>query len=452
MDAKTRCRECSPTRCGPHVVRQAVILTGGVGSRLKKELNDLPKPMVDVDGAPLLEQLVKLCIESDLTDIVFLSGYRAEKIEAYFGNGSKFGVHISHLIEDTPLGTGGALRGAFSILARTFVLIYGDVYMDVEIRKVLDHHYQSESAATIVVHPNTHPQDSDIIETGDQGYVKRILSRPHPVQRITKNCVSAGLIVLNKRELMKVTPLAGEDFGSVILPRLVDTFRVSVYSTCEYMRDIGTPKRLSQVREELKRGVPRARRFSTPKSAIFFDRDGTLIRFVPNLVSNTEVTLVDQAPEAIALVNQSKSLAIVVTNQPQVARGLMSLDELELVHNKIEWELGLKGAYLDGIYYCPHYNNVPDETRVSELDYSCDCRKPRSGLFLSAHDKFNIDFTKSWMIGDSARDIESAKRMGMRSIRIQNSFSQASQETASGQDFVKNALLDAVKTCLSLVK
>ena len=114
--------------------------------------------------------------------------------------------------------------------------------------------------------------------------------------------------------------------------------------------------------------------------------------------------------EAIKLINKSGYLVVVVTNQPVIARGEVTESELQLIHNKMETELGTEGAYLDAIYYCPHHPDKGFEGEIERLKIECDCRKPKPGMFFRAAEDFNIDLCSSWMIGDSENDILAGKK------------------------------------------
>ena len=118
-----------------------------------------------------------------------------------------------------------------------------------------------------------------------------------------------------------------------------------------------------------------------------------------------EFELIDGVAEAIKIINNSGYLAIVVTNQPVIARGEVTFDKLQEIHNKMETLLGLEGAYLDGIYFCPHHPHKGYEGEIAELKIDCECRKPKPGLLLQAAKDFNIDLSQSFMIGDSENDI-----------------------------------------------
>ena len=128
--------------------------------------------------------------------------------------------------------------------------------------------------------------------------------------------------------------------------------------------------------------------------------------------------LIDGVADAIKEINASGYLAIVVTNQPVVARGEISFEELEQIHNKMETLLGAEGAYLDAIYFCPHHPHKGYEGERPELKFDCDCRKPKPGMLLKAAEDFNIDLGQSWMVGDGENDIKAGMAAGCHTALI----------------------------------
>lgn len=191
------------------------------------------------------------------------------------------------------------------------------------------------------------------------------------------------------------------------------------YNT-EYVKDMGTPERFHQVEEDYKNGVVQAKNLHNKQKVIFLDRDGTLNKYVGFLRNIDDFELIDGASEAIKQINQSGYLAIVVTNQPVIARGEVSWDELHEIHKKMETLLGKDGAYIDGLYICPHHPDKGFEGERPEYKFDCDCRKPKPGLLLQAAKEFNIDLSQSYMIGDSNRDVEAGQNAGCRrSIQIE---------------------------------
>ena len=150
--------------------------------------------------------------------------------------------------------------------------------------------------------------------------------------------------------------------------------------------------------------------------------------------------MIDGVADAIKKINASGFLAIVVTNQPVIARGEVSFEEMEVIHNKMETLLGKEGAYLDGIYFCPHHPHKGYEGERPELKFDCDCRKPKPGMLMNAAHDFNIDLSQSWMIGDGEVDIKAGQNASCKTALIGiGDFGQTVAVT-SLKDFVEQYL------------
>ena len=203
-----------------------------------------------------------------------------------------------------------------------------------------------------------------------------------------------------------------------MLKPLAGTGKMYVYDSPEYVKDMGTPERYESVCRAFEEGVVHARNLANPQKAVFLDRDGTLNEYVGFLRKPEEFKLLPGVAEAIRKINQSGYLAIVVTNQPVIARGEVTVPQLEEIHNKMETLLGMEGAYVDAIYYCPHHPHKGYEGEVPELKIECECRKPKPGMLLQAAKDFHIDLGSSFMVGDSENDILAGKAAGCRTVLV----------------------------------
>src|SRR5215207_141554 len=161
-------------------MKQLIILAGGLGTRLKARLGDLPKPMIPIAGKPLLEHHIDLAKRYGFDDIIIFACYRPELIESHFGKGERWGVRISYIIEKEPLGTAGAVLAGFNSLADQFVVLYGDTMVNVDLDRIWKAHIDHNADATLLLHPNDHPLDSDLVETNAAGWITAFHGRPHP--------------------------------------------------------------------------------------------------------------------------------------------------------------------------------------------------------------------------------------------------------------------------------
>ncbi len=405
---------------------KTILMAGGRGTRIAELFPNIPKPLIPVDGMPILEREIRSLASQGFEDIILTVGYLAEKIMSYFGDGSRLSVKIDYFVEETPLGNGGALFQLRDKIGREpFLLLNADAAFDVDFNRMLEFHKKHRGLVTLFTHPNSHPYDSGLIIADNDGKVEKWLSKEDERPVWYSNRVNAGLHVIDPKVLelsfenLEIDAGTGFPKGKVDLDRqilkpLCGTGRMYCYDSPEYVKDMGTPERFHQVEADYRNGVVQAKNLHNKQKAIFLDRDGTINKYVGFLRDINEFELIEGVSEAIKRINQSGYLAIVLTNQPVIARGEVSWEELHEIHKKMETLLGKGGAYIDGIYICPHHPDKGFEGERPEYKFDCDCRKPKPGLLLQAAKDFNIDLSQSYMIGDSERDVKAGKAAGCK--------------------------------------
>ena len=412
---------------------KVVIMAGGKGTRIASVKNDVPKPMIPINGKPILEWQIENLKTCGLTDIILVIGYLGHVIKDYFGDGSKFGVNINYFEEDIPLGTAGALF-KMPDLTEDFLLICGDVIFDVDFNRFIEFHQKNKAWASLMAHPNGHPYDSSLLVTeilppqekgGNPVDTHRVIKwmNKEDERLYYKNRVNAGIEIISPqllREAMKhFVPRHPEtpekiDLDRDVLKPCISSGRIFAYDTPEYIKDMGTPDRYFEVEKDIQSGKVKERNLKNKQKAVFLDRDGTINKYVGFLTKPDQFELLPGVAAAIKMINKSGYLAIVVTNQPVIARGDCTWDELQLIHDKMETELGKEGAFLDAIYVCPHHPDKGFEDERPEYKFDCECRKPKPGLLFQAARDFNIDLTQSYMVGDSERDTSAGEVCGIK--------------------------------------
>lgn len=428
---------------------KTVIMAGGKGTRISSVASDIPKPMIKIAGKPVLEREIECLRDQGFTDLIITVSHLGSIILDYFGDGSKFGVNIQYFNEDIPLGNAGALFKLRNELDDDFLLLNADAIFDVDFNRFADYHRKKGGLVTLFTHPNSHLFDSGVLIADKNGAVDQWLTREDVRPQWYRNRVNAGLHVINPVVLDMIGIDAAKvgtegldgkiikvDLDRQILKPLCGTGKMFCYDSPEYVKDMGTPERFKSVCEDYSSGKVEAKNLKRKQKAIFLDRDGTINKYVGFLRDIGEFELLPGVAEAIKKINSSGYLAIVVTNQPVIARGEVTVEELQLIHNKMETLLGTEAAYLDAIYYCPHHPHKGYEGEVTELKIDCDCRKPKPGMLLKAAEDFNIDFSQSWMIGDGENDVKAGKNAGCRTALIGTED--------CGQDVTATSLLDAV--------
>jgi histidinol-phosphate phosphatase family protein len=412
---------------------KVVIMAGGKGTRIASVNSEVPKPMIEIGGKPILQWQIENLKACGLTDIILVVGYMGEVIQGYFKDGTSFGVHISYFVESTPLGTAGALF-KMSQLTDDFLLMCGDVILDVDFNRFIAFHHKNKAWASLMTHPNGHPYDSSLLVTKvlspqelgglpvDTHCVVQWMNKEDE-RSYYKNRVNAGIEIISPALLQETmrnyVPRHPEnpdkiDLDRDVLKPNIQSGRIYAYDIPEYIKDMGTPDRYYEVESDILSGKVKARNLTNKQKAVFLDRDGTINQYVGFLTKPEQFELIPEVPAAIKLINKSGYLAIVVTNQPVIARGDCTWEGLQMIHDKMETELGKAGAFLDGIYVCPHHPAKGFEGERPEYKVACDCRKPSPGLILRAAQDFNIDLSQSIMIGDSDNDIEAGRQAGLR--------------------------------------
>lgn len=430
-------------------VMKVVIMAGGRGTRISSVVSDIPKPMIKIAGKPVLEHQLECLRCQGFTDIIITVGYLGHIIVDYFGDGSaispvtgkSFGVVIEYYFENEPLGNAGALFKLKSKLKEDFLLLNADSIFDVNLNRFVDYHRKKGGLVTLLTHPNDHPYDSGLIIADENASVQTWLTKEDERNGFYRNRVNSGLHILSPLLLSAEILSSKIDLDRQLLKPLCGTGKMFIYDSPEYVKDMGTPERYKKVCDDYRTGKIESRNLSNKQRAIFLDRDGTINRFVGFLRDINDFELLPGVTEAIRLINESAYLAIVVTNQPVIARGEISLEDLSVIHNKMETLLGKEGAYIDAIYFCPHHPHKGYEGERVDLKIECNCRKPKAGMLLTASNDFNIDLSKSWMIGDGENDIKAGLVAGCRTALIGNGCYKQDVKVDSLLDFVKNVLL-----------
>ncbi len=416
---------------------KAVILAGGLGSRMGDMCRDVPKPMVEICQKPILLHQIETLKKEGITEFIFITGYLFEKIEKYFGDGKTFGVNISYFREQAPLGTAGAL---FCLdLKDDFLLCNGDLIFDIALDSMISFHKSKNALATLLSHPSTHPEDSLSLFADENDCIRKLYPK-NEKPNFYPNLCNSGIQIVSPK-LLKMYSFEGKaDFDRDVIAPAVGTGKIFAYRSAEYVRDAGTPERLKQVEKDITSDIVKKHNKHNLQRAVFLDRDGTLNKHKGYITNPDDVELLPGTIEAIQTFHDLGYLAIVITNQPVIARGDCTKETLIEINNRLEMLLSEKGTYLDAIYYCPHHPDKGFEGEVEELKIKCSCRKPEPGLILKAKEVFNIDLLESFMVGDSTIDIKAGENAGCKSVLISDDKKNGVFTFNSVYDFAMNFL------------
>ncbi|MDR0827790.1 MAG: HAD-IIIA family hydrolase [Desulfovibrio sp.] len=404
---------------------EAVILAGGKGTRLAPRLGGLPKPLVDVAGVPLLERQLLHCKSFGIKSVLLLVNHRADCIAEFCARKDNFGLRISLVDDGEPRGTGGATLAALPYLApdsQDVLILYGDTLLNIDLDRFNAAHVATGADVSLFLHPNAHPQDSDLVELDESGYLAKLHPYPHPDGAEYPNLVNAALYIMKKSFLMDFCYLTEEapkiiDFAKDVFPLLLKKGKkLYGYISPEYIKDVGTPQRLDNAVADIASGRFAGGTLRLSRRAVFLDRDGVLNAEVGYITKPEQIRLLPGSAQAVGRLNRAGLPAVVVTNQPVLARGECDEAALQAVHTRLEHLLGLEGAYIDRLYYCPHHPDKGFAGERPELKIVCACRKPAPGMLFKAAKDLHIDIPNSWFVGDRKSDIQCAKNAGCRSI------------------------------------
>jgi histidinol-phosphate phosphatase family protein len=426
---------------------QVAILAGGKGTRLRERSGDVPKPLVSIAGKPVLVHQIETCVAAGLTDILLLVHTGHEQIRCALGDGAWLGASLSYRVESEPRGTAGALADALPSLAATFLVLYGDTFFDVDLARLLRAHAQAGADATLFLHPNDHPEDSDLVEIDGSGRVTAMHPYPHAANVSYRNLVNAAMYVFRRHGLERhVDTSRPSDIAQHVFPAMLAAgSHLHGHVSPEYIKDMGTPGRLDKVERDIASGLVERLSARQLRSAVFIDRDGTLNREVDHLTDADQLELLPGAVDAVRGLNAAGRLAVIVTNQPVVARGDVTAQELAAIHRRLEWTLGAGGAYLDAIYVCPHHPDRGFAGEVAALKIRCACRKPGTGLVDEACRDLGIDRQRSWLVGDTTSDILCGQRAGVRTVLVETGYAGRDGKHAVAADYVAADFATAVR-------
>jgi D,D-heptose 1,7-bisphosphate phosphatase len=432
-------------------IRHLVILAGGKGTRLAAVAGSVQKVLVPIGGKPVLQHHLELAAVSGIEHVTIFAGFLAEDIETFVGDASTFRPSVQVIIENEPLGTAGAVVNALGRLPEHFFALYGDVMVAENLQQIAKAHLARDADFTMVAHPNDHPLDSDLLETDADDRVTAIHAYPHPPNACYGNLVNAALYVIRRDALRAWAGATGKlDFVKNIVSGLISNGgRVFAYRSSQYLKDMGTPARLQEVESEYRSGRIASTKTNAKIAAIFLDRDGTLNIEKGHLRQPDELELLPGVGAALRSLRQAGYRLVIITNQSVIARGETSEADVAAIHRRLEWELGKSGAFVDAIYICPHHPDRGFPGERSDLKVVCDCRKPATGLIKRACADLQIDIASSWLIGDQTRDIETARRAGLRSVLVQTGKAGGDGGFAAAPNYVATDLSAAARMILA---
>jgi histidinol-phosphate phosphatase family protein len=422
------------------VTATAVILAGGKGTRSADPTK--AKLGQEIDGVPLLQWHLRLLEPSEITEAIVVAGHLGDQVSELANRVDHHGTELRVIHEGEQKGTVAALALAAQHSEHDeFLVILGDILMSLPIDQFIDEWRASGTNVAVVVHPSTHPHDSDAAFPSHDGAVI-VVPKSEPRDHIP-NMSSAGLFAITRSGLAQYQGL--RDFGSDVLSAAAEEGDLFAFISSHYLKDTGTPERLSATQDDVARGAFVRRGQLTPRPALFLDRDGVINPDEPEYYSPDNYKLLPGVAEEIREANRRGVPTIVVTNQPAIAKGFMTFEDHQRIRARMDRLLGEHGAFVDDYLFCPHHPDAGFDGEKSELKVVCDCRKPASGMASQARSRHGIDLSGSVMVGDTDRDRGFASRAGMCFIHVAGDC-----DGADGEDCYPQAA-DAIRRGIEVV-
>lgn len=376
-------------------LNQAVILCGGLGTRLRPLTDSLPKPMVLVNDRPFLHHLLEQLAQQGIAEFILLTGYLGEKISNYFGDGSKFGWSISYSTGPTEWDTGRRVWEARAKLDRQFLLLYSDNFVQFNLSKLVRLHEELSTSISLLLAPKLKGN----IRVSEGG---RIHAYDKHRSSAGFDFVEVGYMVVERDEVLQDFPNYSDfpNFSfSEVLERLAQKQKMAGLVVRDSYHSISDPERLALMSNYL-----------LPKKILLIDRDGTLNEKAPRgeyITQWDKFRFVPETVEALKILSRDGFKFIVITNQAGIARHIIDPKLLEEIHRNMIFELSDVGVELLKVYMCP------DHWEGNSL-----MRKPAPGMFFQAAKEFNLRMDQCVYAGDDERDCLAAANAGCSSIYI----------------------------------
>ena len=403
-----------------------VLACGGLGTRLKEITNDIPKPLFLVNGKSTLERCIEQLETYQFKRVVLTIGYKS-KIFLEFVEylNKKYMINIEVFLEKEPMGECGALWIMKDKLSDDFIFINGDLIFSIDFKKLIYFHKRLSSNLTLVTHTSDHPEDSDLVSVPNGCLVEGIFLKDN-CKKIDNDAYlgNSGIFILNKILLEKICAPKEDESKSIFHFIVKNAFKLNIniysYNTTEYIKDMGTPKRLKVVESDLLRDKVNKKNYTNSQKTLFLDRDNTLIKcdIGRYILKEKDIDFHVQNIKKILSISLNYDFVCLLTNQPSISMGKLNLRDLDRINTLVVKFCLSKGLKIDVVTFCPHHPHKGFEGEIPLLKKDCFCRKPNPGLFFEQAFFRNIDLKESLMIGDSDNDFMASMNAGCNFLNV----------------------------------
>lgn len=385
-------------------VKEAIILAGGLGTRLRDAVPDLPKCMAPVAGRPFLFYVINHLRLQGMEKFIFSLGYKHEVIEAWLAD--QF-PHMDYecVIEAEPLGTGGAIRLALNkVKGKSAVVANGDTLFKVNIPQLVSLHTGKQAACTLALKPMKDFDRYGVVETDTDHTIIDFREK----QFYPQGLINGGVYILDK-DYFTALDLPGKfSFEKDFLEKQVSSGKLAGQPQDAYFIDIGIPEDYNRAQTDLQ--PPPLDLKAIDKSwTLFLDRDGVINVDKPGsyIFSTDEFVFMNGLPGLFKKLTEKFGHTIVVTNQRGVGRGLMTEETLQAIHQKMEAGAAAAGGKIDAVYYC------------TAIDNCHPARKPNPGMVINALADFpGIDTGRSIVVGNNLSDMQFGRNAGLYTVFV----------------------------------
>jgi histidinol-phosphate phosphatase family protein len=391
----------------------ALLLAGGLGTRLHPLTYTVPKCLIPIVGRHLLDFWIDRLTEADIYKVRINTHALAEQVQSYISSINSGGqIRLTEAFEPILLGSAGTITANADLAddADLIVIIYADNISDISLASLLSFHRSHNDPFTMVLFHAPNPQACGIADLDSEGRVLSFIEKP---QQPASDLANAGVYVVDQWAFREIAGMGAFDLGFEVIPRFVGRMRGWIWGG--YHLDIGTHEALERAQRDVPKLFPVrcSAQSAIRRSAVFLDRDGTLIEHVHYLASPADVHLLPSAAEALIQLRRAGFLCVLITNQSAIGRGMISKSRLNEIHAEMHRQLAERGTALDGIYYCPHVPLREDRTIVENPN-----RKPGPGMLLKAASDLGLNLARSWIVGDLISDVLAGLNAGCQSILV----------------------------------
>ncbi|MBK7232411.1 MAG: HAD-IIIA family hydrolase [Saprospiraceae bacterium] len=387
-------------------MKECIILAGGFGTRLAHLIPELPKCLAPVGERPFLHALLLYLKSQNINHFVFSLGYKSELVIDYVRKNFS-DLKFSFVIEDQPLGTGGAIQKAIiQCQSENIFVINADTYYPVDLNSLYQFHTYKKANISLTLKPMVFPHRYGTVEID----IHQKVTQFHEKKEINYGLINGGIYVISKSWFLSLDLPEVFSFEKEVLEN--ENYQDTLFAQVNDLPfiDIGVPEDYARAEEFLSMNLD----YKPKIKNLFLDRDGVINELRPNdyVKKFEEFMFRAEVLEELHLIAPSFEKIFVVTNQAGIGKALMTDEDLLNIHDMMEEFLEFFGVRFAGIYFCPH-------TKESE----CNCRKPKSGMLDQAKMDFpNLLFAESVIIGDSNTDMLMGRSRGMKTVALGSNF------------------------------